>query len=259
MFLWLSPLQTNLTHLPLQQFLQLLLEYSIELPSTSSAFPQCDRSHQKTGHTVFHFLAGCYTLGPFQHISPYPLSTFQNLCPLAYLWLQNTKGWPWVSPGAFCQRLQIGPFSPAAVYSTFLYLPCPDCMNYFPFNLFEGLLLLRAPFKIILLAHLTGRANNQRVIWNMCPPKPHNSSKSLCFLFAGWWRHSSYSGIWCHPSCHFIPKRWMSCAGPLILVCFMVKPASGKISTILNFCSVALYDDVVSVLQLWDLGMTSMV
>lgn len=34
---------------------------------------------------------------------------------LQYPHLQNPRGQPWVSPGVLCQRLQVGPFSPAAV------------------------------------------------------------------------------------------------------------------------------------------------
>ena len=81
----------------------------------------------------------------------------------------------------------------------FKILSCPDwtkgyCINNFPFILFKGLLLLRAPFKIVLLpSHLIERAHNQTVIWNMHPPKPHNAQESLCFLFASWWKHNCYS------------------------------------------------------------------
>ncbi|KAM4659512.1 transcriptional protein SWT1 isoform 3-T7 [Amazona ochrocephala] len=43
---WLSPQQTDSIHPLLQQFLQLVIKDSIQLPSISDAFPQCDRTHQ---------------------------------------------------------------------------------------------------------------------------------------------------------------------------------------------------------------------
>lgn len=43
---WLSPLQTDWTHLLLQQFLQLVIGDPIHLPSTSNAFLQYIRTHQ---------------------------------------------------------------------------------------------------------------------------------------------------------------------------------------------------------------------
>ena len=66
-------------------------------------------------------------------------------------------------------------------------------MNCLPFNLFKCLSLLRAPFKIILLpGHVVQRTYNLAVIWDVHPPKTHNTQEGLCFLFAGWWRHSCY-------------------------------------------------------------------
>jgi len=66
-------------------------------------------------------------------------------------------------------------------------------MNYLPLNLFKCLSLLRAPFKIILLpGHVVQRTYNLTVIWDMHPPKTHNTQEGRCFLFAGWWRHSCY-------------------------------------------------------------------
>jgi len=66
-------------------------------------------------------------------------------------------------------------------------------MNYLPFNLFKCLSLLSAPFKIILLpGHMVQRAYNLAVIWDVHPPKTHNTQEGLCFYFAGWWRHSCY-------------------------------------------------------------------
>jgi len=49
-------------------------------------------------------------------------------------------------------------------------------MNYLPFNLFEGLSLLRTPFEIILPGHMMERAYNLAVIWDVHPPKTHNTS-----------------------------------------------------------------------------------
>lgn len=40
-------------------------------------------------------------------------------------WLQNPGGQPWISPGTFCQRHQVGSFSPAAVQNIFLHLLLP--------------------------------------------------------------------------------------------------------------------------------------
>jgi len=66
-------------------------------------------------------------------------------------------------------------------------------MNYLPFNLFKCLLLLRTPFKIILLpVPVVKRTYNLAVIWDVHPPKTHNTQEGLCFLFAGWWSHSCY-------------------------------------------------------------------
>jgi len=66
-------------------------------------------------------------------------------------------------------------------------------MNYLPFNLFKCLSLLRDPFKIILLlGHVVQRTHNLAVIWDVHPPKTHSTQEGLCFLFAGWWRHSCY-------------------------------------------------------------------
>ena len=66
-------------------------------------------------------------------------------------------------------------------------------MNYLPFNLFKCLSLLSAPFKIILLlGHVVQRTYNLAVIWDVHPPKTHNTQEGLCFLFAGWWGHSCY-------------------------------------------------------------------
>ena len=66
-------------------------------------------------------------------------------------------------------------------------------MKYFPFNLFKCLSLLRAPLKIVLLpGHVVERAYNLAVIWDVHPPKTDNTQEGLCFLFAGWWRHSCY-------------------------------------------------------------------
>jgi len=49
-------------------------------------------------------------------------------------------------------------------------------MNYFLFNSFKGISLVRAPFKIILLpGHLIGRAYNLAVIWDVHPPETHNT------------------------------------------------------------------------------------
>jgi len=39
-------------------------------------------------------------------------------------------------------------------------------------------------------------------------------------------------GIWQRPSCHFIPKNWISCASPLTLLCLMAKPAFRRVWTI---------------------------
>ena len=36
------------------------------------------------------------------------------------------------------------------------------------------------------------RTYNLAVIWDVHPPKMHNTQEGLCFLFAGWWRHSCY-------------------------------------------------------------------
>ena len=36
-------------------------------------------------------------------------------------------------------------------------------------------------------------------------------------------------GIWCHPSCHFTPRNWISRAGPLTLLLLMAKPAPSRI------------------------------
>lgn len=45
---WLSPLQTDLIHLLLQQFLWCVVGDSIQLPSTSNTFLQYSRTHQGT-------------------------------------------------------------------------------------------------------------------------------------------------------------------------------------------------------------------
>ena len=66
-------------------------------------------------------------------------------------------------------------------------------MNYLLFNLFKGLSLPSAPCKIVLLpGRLIERAYNLTVIWDVHPPKTHNTQEGLCFLSAGWWRHSCY-------------------------------------------------------------------
>ena len=36
-------------------------------------------------------------------------------------------------------------------------------------------------------------------------------------------------GIWWHPSWHFIPKNWISCAGPLTLLCLIAKLAFRRV------------------------------
>lgn len=68
----------------------------------------------------------------------------------------------------------------ATCRARFYILSCPNwpmnCMNYFLFNLFKGLLLLRAPFEIILLpGHLAERAYTQIIIWNVRSPKADNA------------------------------------------------------------------------------------
>lgn len=81
---------------------------------------------------------------------------------------------------------------------------------------------------------------SQTVIQNIHSPEAHSTSESLCFHLASWWRHSSYFTDWCDPFywsmgicqhlfSHFIPKSWISCADPLILLCFMAKMAFGTI------------------------------
>jgi len=50
------------------------------------------------------------------------------------------------------------------------------CTNYLLFNLFKGLLLLRAPVKVILLpGHSTERAYDQSITWNTHSPKTHDT------------------------------------------------------------------------------------
>jgi len=57
-----------------------------EAGSGNAAVPLCQHSVfavYATGHTVSHFLAAGYTVGPLQHVSPPPLAVLQNLCLLA--------------------------------------------------------------------------------------------------------------------------------------------------------------------------------
>jgi len=37
------------------------------------------------------------------------------------------------------------------------------------------------------------------------------------------------AGEWWRPSCHFIPRKWISCAGPFTLFCLIVKTACRQI------------------------------
>ena len=63
----------------------------------------------------------------------------------------------------------------------FYILSCPDwpkgyCMNYLLFNLFKGLLLFRALFKIVVLpGHLIERVYDQTAVWNVHSPKTHSA------------------------------------------------------------------------------------
>jgi len=66
-------------------------------------------------------------------------------------------------------------------------------MNYVPFSLFKCLSLFRALLKILLLpGRLIKKAYNLTVIWDVHPPKTHNTEEGFGFLFASWWRHSCY-------------------------------------------------------------------
>lgn len=142
--------------------------------------------------------------------------------------LQNLRGKHWVSLGAsYLTTVYI-----SQLLSCLLWAKC-YCRNYFLFNLFKNLSLLRARFKIIILLDpMIEGTYNQTVIWNMCSLKTHSAPEHLHFLFANWWRHRCFLLIWQHQSCHFIPKNWISCAGPLTLLCFMAKSSVRRIWTI---------------------------
>jgi len=63
------------------------------------------------------------------------------------------------------------------------------------------------------------------IIWNVRSPKTYNVQESLCFFFVGGdiavILLITSVEIWQCPSCHLIPKNWISRADLLTLLLFM--------------------------------------
>jgi len=115
--------------------------------------------------------------------------------------------------------------------------PKGHCMNCLPFNLFRGLLLLWAPFEIVLSGHLVWEGL-QSDWFGICILQKSTVQKKACvsFLLVGGditvISLITTIGIWQLWFCCFIPRNWVSCAGPLILLCFMSKLTFKRIWTI---------------------------
>lgn len=87
-------------------------------------------------------------------------------------------------------------FPSCTVKHVFYILSCSDwsqsnCTDYLLFNLFKGLLLLRASQEIILLHYLMERSYNKIIIWDMHSPETHSTKETLGFFCSLWWRYSS--------------------------------------------------------------------
>jgi len=121
--------------------------------------------------------------------------------------------------------------------------------------------LLKQLEHLHMLGHVVQRTYNLPVIWDVHPPKTQNTQEGLCFLFAGWCRHSCYvvddiNWDMMAPILPFYSPKLDLLRRSLDFTSFNGETGFQKdldcfLSFLKNFlCCVTPYNDVINVLQM---------